>query len=156
MQRCWEFGSLPATVAFALNLSIVTETASNRDIRSLLEPFEKAHVCNMWSGNYLPRYQLRGKTRRNQLRARKTYSSLLVPFERAVSTHEIQRLIGQQPKAQYDLAEPIPDRLVELLRQLAQWMNERESQNRWVQKFGSRLVPDLLVRRTVLSFQMAL
>jgi Anti-sigma factor NepR len=44
----------------------------------------------------------------------------LVQSEKATSAREIQRLIGEKLKAQYDLAEPIPDRLVELLKQLAQ------------------------------------
>jgi Anti-sigma factor NepR len=47
-------------------------------------------------------------------------------FENAASTREIRQVIGQQLKADYDLAERIPDRLAELLEQLAQRMNERE------------------------------
>ena len=44
----------------------------------------------------------------------------LVQFEKVPHTPEIQGRIGQQLKAQYDVAEPIPDRLAELLEQLAQ------------------------------------
>jgi len=51
-----------------------------------------------------------------------------VPFENAVSTREIRGVIGQQLKAHYDLAEPISDRLAELLEQLAQRIDERESE----------------------------
>jgi hypothetical protein len=35
----------------------------------------------------------------------------LVQFEKVPHTPEIQGRIGQQLKAQYDVAEPIPDRL---------------------------------------------
>jgi Anti-sigma factor NepR len=41
---------------------------------------------------------------------------------------EVQRLIGEKLKAQYDLGEPIPDRLVELLKQLAQRVDERDDE----------------------------
>jgi Anti-sigma factor NepR len=41
---------------------------------------------------------------------------------------EFRGVIGQQLKAHYDLAEPIPDRLAELVEQLAQRMAERESE----------------------------
>jgi hypothetical protein len=51
-----------------------------------------------------------------------------VPFEKVASTREIRGVIAQQLKAHYDLAEPISDRLAELLEQLAQRMNERESE----------------------------
>jgi Anti-sigma factor NepR len=44
----------------------------------------------------------------------------LVQFEKAPYAPEIQGRIAQQLKAQYDVAEPIPDRLAELLEQLAQ------------------------------------
>jgi Anti-sigma factor NepR len=44
----------------------------------------------------------------------------LVQFEKLPHTLEIQGRIGEQLKAQYDVAEPIPDRLAELLKQLAQ------------------------------------
>jgi hypothetical protein len=44
----------------------------------------------------------------------------LVQFEKVPHTLEIQGRIGEQLKAQYDVAEPIPDRLAELLKQLAQ------------------------------------
>jgi hypothetical protein len=44
----------------------------------------------------------------------------LVQSEKVTSAREVQRLIGKKSKAQYDLAEPIPDRFVELLKQLAQ------------------------------------
>jgi hypothetical protein len=44
----------------------------------------------------------------------------LVQFAKVSYTPDIQRRIGQQLKAQYDVAEPIPDRLAELLEQLAQ------------------------------------
>jgi hypothetical protein len=44
----------------------------------------------------------------------------LVQFEKVPHTLEIQGRIGQQLKAQYDVAEPVPHRLAELLKQLAQ------------------------------------
>jgi hypothetical protein len=44
----------------------------------------------------------------------------LVQFEKIPHTLEIQGRIGEQLKAQYDVAEPIPHRLAELLKQLAQ------------------------------------
>ena len=44
----------------------------------------------------------------------------LVQLEKVPHTLEIQGRIGEQLKAQYDVAEPIPDRLAELLKQLAQ------------------------------------
>jgi Anti-sigma factor NepR len=50
-------------------------------------------------------------------------------FEKAASTREIRGLIGRQLKAHYDLTEPIPDRLAELLKQLAQRSDERESES---------------------------
>jgi hypothetical protein len=54
----------------------------------------------------------------------------LVSFEKAASTAsyaEIQVLIGRQLNAGYDVAEPIPDRLAELLKQLARPLDEGES-----------------------------
>jgi hypothetical protein len=44
----------------------------------------------------------------------------LVQSEKVTSAREVQRLIGEQLKAQYDVAEPTPHRLAELLKQLAQ------------------------------------
>ena len=44
----------------------------------------------------------------------------LVQFEKVPHTLEIQERIGEQLKAQYDIAEPVSDRLAELLKQLAQ------------------------------------
>ena len=44
----------------------------------------------------------------------------LVQFEKIPHTLEIQGRIGEQLKAQYDVAEPTPHRLAELLKQLAQ------------------------------------
>ena len=44
----------------------------------------------------------------------------LVQFEKVPHTLEIQGRIGEQLKAQYDVAEPIPHHLAELLKQLAQ------------------------------------
>ena len=44
----------------------------------------------------------------------------LVQFEKVPHTLEIQGRIGEQLKAQYDVEEPIPHRLAELLEQLAQ------------------------------------
>jgi hypothetical protein len=54
----------------------------------------------------------------------------LVQSEKAASAREIHRLIEEKLKAQYDLglAEPIPDRLGELLKQVAQPMDERDGQ----------------------------
>ena len=43
----------------------------------------------------------------------------LVQFAKVPCPPDIQGRIGQQLKAQYDVAEPIPDRLAELLEQLA-------------------------------------
>jgi hypothetical protein len=48
-------------------------------------------------------------------------------FDRATSTHEIRGAIAQQLIARYDLAEPIPDHLAELLKQLAKHMDESEN-----------------------------
>jgi hypothetical protein len=45
---------------------------------------------------------------------------LLVEFEKVPYTLEIQGRIGEQLKARYDLAEPIPHHLAELLKLLAQ------------------------------------
>jgi tRNA A37 methylthiotransferase MiaB len=54
-----------------------------------------------------------------------------VPAKRAsvekASMREIRGLIGQRLKARYDLAEPLPDRLAELVKQLARCMDDRES-----------------------------
>jgi hypothetical protein len=54
----------------------------------------------------------------------------IVSLEKAASAREIQRLIAEKLKAQYDLVlvEPVPDRLAEVLKQLAQRMGERESE----------------------------
>jgi hypothetical protein len=52
----------------------------------------------------------------------------LVQSDKAASAREIHRLIGKKLKAQYDLAEPIPDRLVELLKQLAQRVDKRDDE----------------------------
>jgi hypothetical protein len=54
----------------------------------------------------------------------------IVQFEKASSTREIQSLIGKKLRGLYDLAEPIPDRLAELLKQLAQQMDEPKSESR--------------------------
>jgi hypothetical protein len=52
----------------------------------------------------------------------------IVSPEKAAAARQIRERIGQQLKAQYcDLAEPIPDRLAELLKQLAQRMDEGEN-----------------------------
>jgi len=56
--------------------------------------------------------------RRSELHA--MLGKRLVQFEKVPYTLEIQGRIGQQLKAQYDIAESIPDRLAELLKQLAQ------------------------------------
>ncbi len=65
----------------------------------------------------------------------------LVQFEKVPHTLEIQGRIGEQLKAQYDLAEPIPDRLAELLEQLAQLMDEPDSKG--VKFKSSRAVAEL-------------
>jgi hypothetical protein len=54
----------------------------------------------------------------------------LVQSEKVTSAREVQRLIGEGLKAQYDLGqpEPIPDRLGELLKQLAHPMDERDGE----------------------------
>ena len=44
----------------------------------------------------------------------------LVQFEKVPHTLEIQGRIGEQLKAQYDVVDPIPHRLAELLKRLAQ------------------------------------
>jgi len=56
----------------------------------------------------------------------------LVQFEKVPHTLEIQGRIGEHLKAQYDVAEPIPDRLaelaqLELLKELTQLMDEPDS-----------------------------
>jgi hypothetical protein len=63
----------------------------------------------------------------------------LVQSDKAAPAREIQLLIGEALKAQYDLGlpEPIPDRLGELLKQLAQPMDERDGF--WVKLRGSNL-----------------
>ena len=50
--------------------------------------------------------------------------------EKVPHTLEIQERIGEALKAQYDLglAEPVPDRLGELLKQLAHPMDERDGE----------------------------
>jgi hypothetical protein len=52
----------------------------------------------------------------------------LVQIEKSSATREAQWLIGQKLGAYYDLAQPMPDRLVELLRQLAQRIDKSESE----------------------------
>jgi hypothetical protein len=54
----------------------------------------------------------------------------IASIEKAASAQEIRGLIGQRLKARYDLAEPIPDRLAELLKQLAKRIDERESESK--------------------------
>ncbi len=54
----------------------------------------------------------------------------IASVEKAASVQEIPGLIGQRLKARYDLAETIPDRLAELLKQLAKRMDERESESK--------------------------
>jgi hypothetical protein len=76
----------------------------------------------MCSGNCLPRHRCEGRSGGVSCVPGKHK----VPSEKAASTREIR--VGQQLKAHYDLAEPISDRLAELLEQLAQRMNERESE----------------------------
>ena len=66
----------------------------------------------------LPRHHCKGEKRRSEFRAMP--GKRLVQFAKVPYTPEIQGRIGQQLKAQYDVAEPIPDRLAELLEQLAQ------------------------------------
>ena len=44
----------------------------------------------------------------------------MVSLEKAASARETQQLIAEKLKAQYDVAEPIPHHLAELLKQLAQ------------------------------------
>jgi len=52
----------------------------------------------------------------------------IVSLEKAAAARQIRERIGQQLKAQYyDLAEPIPDHLAALLKQLAQRMDEGEN-----------------------------
>jgi len=60
--------------------------------------------------------------------SRKRFQLERFQFEKAASTREIQALIGQGLRAYYDHVEPLPDRLAELREQLAQRMNERESE----------------------------
>jgi anti-sigma factor NepR-like protein len=49
--------------------------------------------------------------------------------EKASAIREAQRVIGQNLRAYYDLAQPVPDRVAELLKQLAQRKNKSESEN---------------------------
>ena len=76
-----------------------------------------------------------GEKRWSQLRAKKKY---IASFEKAAFTHEFRGLIGQQLKVHYDLAEPIPDRLADLLKQLAQQIDERDSESGYDAR-GTRL-----------------
>jgi Anti-sigma factor NepR len=48
--------------------------------------------------------------------------------EKASAIREAQRVIGQKLRAYYDLAQPIPDRVGELLKQLPQRKNKSESE----------------------------
>ena len=55
-------------------------------------------------------------------------------FEKATSSasyREVQVLIGRQLKVDYDVAEPIPDRLAELLKRLARRLDERANPNKF-------------------------
>jgi hypothetical protein len=52
----------------------------------------------------------------------------LVQIEKISATREAQWLIGQKLRAFYDLAQPMPDRLAELLKQLAQRIEKSESE----------------------------
>jgi hypothetical protein len=61
---------------------------------------------------------LRGEKRLSEFHAMP--GKRLVQFAKVPYTPDIQGRIGQQLKAQYDVAEPIPERLAELLEQLAQ------------------------------------
>ena len=54
----------------------------------------------------------------------------LVQFKKASSTREMQSLIGNKLRGVYDLAEPIPDRLAELLKQLAQQQIAEEPESK--------------------------
>jgi hypothetical protein len=86
-----------------------------------LEPSENGHGCNV---AYVIACHDRGDG------VSSVRGNRLVQSEKAASAREIHRLIEEKLKAQYDLglAEPIPDRLGELLKQVAQPMDERDGQ----------------------------
>jgi predicted transcriptional regulator len=48
--------------------------------------------------------------------------------EKASAIREAQRVIGQNLRSYYDLAQPVPDRVAELLKQLPQRKNKSESE----------------------------
>jgi hypothetical protein len=48
--------------------------------------------------------------------------------EKASAIREAQRVIGQEPRAYYDPPQPMPGRVAELLKQLAQRKNKSESE----------------------------
>jgi hypothetical protein len=57
----------------------------------------------------------------------------LVQMEKTSATREAQWLIGQKLSEYYDLGLPMPDRLTELLKQLAQPIDNSEGET---SKFG--------------------
>jgi hypothetical protein len=59
---------------------------------------------------------------------RKRSPTRLAQSEKASAIREAQRVIGQKLRAYYDLAQPIPDHVAELLKQLAQRKNKFESE----------------------------
>jgi hypothetical protein len=52
----------------------------------------------------------------------------LIEIEKASAARETQSLIGQKLSAYYDLAQPMPHHLAELLKQLAQQIDKSETE----------------------------
>jgi hypothetical protein len=49
--------------------------------------------------------------------------------EKSVRRRELREFIGREMKAYMSLAEPIPERLADLIKQLAQRLDERENES---------------------------
>jgi hypothetical protein len=79
----------------------------------MTEPTENGRVGDMSATT-----PLRGEKRQSEFHAMPR--KRLVQFEKVPYTLEIQGRIARQLNARYDVAEPTPDRLAELLKQLAQ------------------------------------
>ena len=53
-------------------------------------------------------------------------------LDKSLHSRELLEIVGREIKTHIDLAEPIPDRLKELIEQLVQRINERERQSKEV------------------------
>ena len=51
-------------------------------------------------------------------------------LDKSVRRREVREIIGREIKVYIDLAEPIPERLTDLINQLVQRINERENDSR--------------------------